>query len=209
MTHSLHRIGNKENLQNDFTIIVRPERGINDKGSQVKTRAILKILKECHAVNITSARGENYKGNIYECNLDDIINGIEEGDSIYAAFDNQHNLELFLKSIIDKDYGLSVVVQGIYENVKKSLNKVGLKVHTTNHSLGIWGKTEMLPEKSILEITTMCGHGMIAPLLLKEVIKNIRKGSTTVDEGVKKLAKVCICGIFNTTRAKELIKKLV
>ncbi len=209
MSHSLHRIGDKENLKNDFVILVRPERGINGEGSSQKNREILQILENCKAINITSARGENYKGNIYECSLDEIMEGIKDGESIYAAFDNQKYLEEFLKIVIEKDFGLSIVVQGICDVVDEVLKKVGLKVHTANHSLGIWGKTEKLPAKNILEITTMCGHGVVSPFLTKKVIGDVKKGLLSSYDGAVMLSKCCICGIFNTTRAEELIKKMI
>lgn len=209
MSHSLHRLGNEENLQCDFTIVVRPEKGYNNLGSKTKLQEILRELYKCKAVNITAARGKQYKGNIYMTTIDEIIEGIEEGKSLFAAFDNQKNLEQFIRFLIERDYGFSVVIQGLFEKVEESLKRVGLTVHTTNHSLGVWGKTESLPHKSILEITTMCGHGMVSPYLVEEVIEKVKDKEITVHEGAIILSKPCICGIFNTTRAEALIQNLL
>lgn len=209
MSHALHRIGNKENLNNDYTIIVRPERGYNNIGSRPLLQAVLQALYDCKAINITSARGEKFKGNIYETTINEIIDGVKEGSSIFAAFDNKENLEQFLQYIIVKDYGLSIVVQGLYDNIKPILEKLGLKIHSTNHSIGIWGKTEMLHSKNILEITTMCGHGIVSPYLVQDVVERIRQKEISIHEGAVILSKPCICGIFNTTRAEYLLKMLI
>ena len=209
MSHALHRMGTPENLQNDYTIIVRPERGYNDAGSREKQQKVLKALSDCHAVNITAARGEKYKGNIYEPSIQSIIDDVGEGQSVFAAFDNQENLEAFLRFLVKGDFGLSVVVQGLCEKVNESLARVGLKQHTTNHSLGIWGKTSRLHDKSILEITTMCGHGIVSPYLAMDCIAKVKSGKMTVHEAAVVLSKPCICGIFNTSRAEELIKRMV
>lgn len=208
MSHSMHRVGDEKNLWNDFTIVVRPERGYNNLGSRPKLQMILRELHNCKAVNITAARGEKYKGNIYMTTIDEIIDGIEEGKSLFATFDNQENLERFLQFLIEKDFGFSIVVQGVLERVEESLRRVGLTVHTTNHSLGIWGKKENMAHKSILEITTMCGHGMVSPYLVEEVIEKVKNGKTSVHEGAVVLSKQCLCGIFNTTRAEALIERL-
>lgn len=209
MSHSLHRMGTAENLQNDFTVIVRPERGYNDIGSREKQQKILRALYDCHACNITSARGDRYAGNIHETDIENIIEGVGEGQSVFAAFDSRENLEEFLQFLIKGDFGLSVVVQGPCDRVAESLEHVGLKLHTTNHSLGVWGKTSRLHAGNILEITTMCGHGIVSPWLAMQCIENVRAGKMTAHEAAVVLSKPCICGIFNTTRAEELIHRLI
>lgn len=209
MSHSLHRLGNRENLGNDFTIVVRPERGYNDLGSREKLQAILRELHNCKAVNISAARGAKFKGNIYMTSIEEIIDGVEEGKSLFATFDCQENLENFLRFLVERDFGFSIVVQGSFEKVEESLKRVGLRVHTTNHSLGIWGKTEKLPDKHVLEITTMCGHGMVSPYLVEEVITKVKSGEMSLHEGAVILSKPCLCGIFNTTRAEELMSFLL
>jgi hypothetical protein len=202
-------MGTKENLQNDYTIIVRPERGYNNIGSRPALQTILRGIYDTGAVNITSARGDKYKGNIHICSIDDIIDGVKEGHSIFAAYDSDENLEKFLRFVIDGDFGLSIVVQGLCENVEKILKRVGLKVHTINHSIGIWGKTERLPSNHILEITTMCGHGIVSPYLVENVIERLKNGEITSREGAIELSKPCVCGIFNTTRAENLLNEML
>jgi hypothetical protein len=51
----------------------------------------------------------------------------------------------------------------------------------------------------------MCGHGLTSSGLVEKMIEDIRKGKTSPQKASEKLAKPCVCGIFNTTRAAELL----
>jgi hypothetical protein len=53
--------------------------------------------------------------------------------------------------------------------------------------LGIFGKTEKLPDKKTLEITTQCGHALISPHLVEHIVKKMKKGKMTSAEGAKLL----------------------
>jgi hypothetical protein len=99
------------------------------------------------------------------------------------------------------------VVSGIYKTVDECLEEAGLKHHTANFSLSIWGKTEKLPDDEILEITTMCGHGMIATNLVKAMIEEVSAGRKTPDEAARVMAPNCTCGIFNPARTARLLAK--
>ena len=104
--------------------------------------------------------------------------------------------------------GLSVIISGIYEKVDACIEKAGLKHHTGNFSLGVWGKTEKLPSNDLLEVTTMCGHAMISPNLVKEMVKEIKAGTKTPEKAAKLLAPNCDCGVFNIKRAADLMKAM-
>lgn len=209
MTHTLHREGTPENLKDDFVVIIRPERGINSEGSAEKLRAILRIFKDNNAVNIGNVVGTgNIPGNIYCLALEKIDEALKDGDAIYGVFAKKSDVINFLRDIVAKDFGISVVVQGLYDDVADCCHQVGLKVHTTNHSLGVWGKTQKLPPKEIRELTTMCGHGMVPASLVKDVLDDIRAGRLSIHEGALKLTKPCGCGIFNPVRAEKLLADL-
>ncbi len=60
------------------------------------------------AVNITGARGPNYKGNILETSLESIEEQFKDGNSPYCVFDTKEKLESFLTELKERDYGLSV-----------------------------------------------------------------------------------------------------
>ena len=199
MTHTLHRRGTRESLSRDYTVTMLRAMGINNEGYLDKCKEFLRIAARHNPVNIASET----KGNIFEYPLEEIITQAE-GDSM-CVFDNPENVTALLKDLKEADLGLSVVVGGIYEKVDECFEKAGLKHHTGNFSLGIWGKTELLPDNDLLEITTMCGHGQIPANLVKVMVEDIRYGRRSPEDAVKILTPNCKCGVFNPVRTAELL----
>lgn len=208
MTHSLHRAGTIEDLGCDYVIIIRAEKGYNQEGSAGKCKEILRLFQKHGAVNITGARGTNYKGNVLETSLDSIVEAFKDGNAPYCVFDTKEKLESFLKDMKERDFGLSVVVSGLYGVIKVICDKIGIVPHTTNHSLGVWGNTSLLPEGPALEITTMCGHGMVSRYLVDDLVEQIKAGSLSIEKAGIELGKPCLCGLFNPKRAEMLLRKL-
>jgi len=199
MTHTLHRRGTAESLSKDYVVMTLRAMGFNDKDYLPKCQEFLRIAVRHNPVNIAS----EMKGNIFELPPDEII-AEANGDS-FVVFDNPEDLTGFLKELKVADLGLSVVVSGLFEKVDECFEKAGLKHHTANFSLGIWGKQDLLPGDDILEVTTMCGHGMIPSNLVKAMVREIREGRRTPEEAVQVLAPNCSCGVFNPVRATELL----
>ncbi len=92
--------------------------------------------------------------------------------------------------------------------MEKLCSEIGLSPHTVEYSLGIHGNTKKLPDENLLEITTMCGHAMVSPNLVIDLVKQIDTGETTHEEASKELSRMCDCGIFNPFRAEKLLRKL-
>ena len=201
MTHTLHRQGTAESLSDDYVVLMLRAIGLNDTDYVPKLQEFLRICLRHNPVNI----GCETKGSMYEYTPEEIIADVH-GDT-HAVFDNPQALSRVLKDLKEADLGLSVVVSGIYKTVDECLGKAGLKHHTTNFSLGVWGKTEKLPEEEILEITTMCGHGMIATNLVKTMIEEVSAERKTPDEAARLLTPNCTCGIFNPARTARLLAK--
>ena len=200
MTHTLHRRGTAESLSKDFVVQTLRAMGFNSEGYLPKCQEFLRIALRHNPVNMAS----EMKGNRFEFPDDDII-AEANGDS-FAVFDNPKDLVEFLKEVKEADLGLSVVVSGIFEKVDECFEKAGLKHHTANFSLGIWGKQDLLPDNDILEVTTMCGHGMIPTNLVEVMVNEIREGRRTPEAAAKVLAPNCSCGVFNPDRAAELLE---
>ncbi len=125
------------------------------------------------------------------------------------VFDDRANMEAALKDLAEAQVGLSVVVSGLFDEVAESCQRVGTRAHTVNQSLGFWGRTERLPRREILEITTMCGHGLLAPSLVWHLAERIRRDEVTTATACQEMRKMCICDIFNHVRAEELMEQLV
>jgi len=198
MTHTLHRRGTAESLSGDYVFIMIQAVGFNEDGAVPKMQEFLRIALRHKAVNIGSV---DLGGRIDK--PEEVIANLQK--IAHVVFDNQEAVIAFLKDVKKADLGLSVVVSGIFEKVDECLAKVGLKHHTANFSLGVWGKTEKLPSNDILEVTNMCGHALIAPNLVRAMVKEIKAGTKTPQEAAKVLMPQCACGVYNPTRSAKLM----
>jgi len=199
MTHSLHRRGTAESLSEDYVMLCLPAIGINDEGHDQKLQEFLRITLRHDPVNI----GAITLGNMYSHKTEEVVNAAH--GIVHAVFVKQDDVTEVLKELDKANLGMSVVVSGIFEKVDECCEKAGLKHHTANFSLGIWGKTDKLPGNDILEVTTMCGHAMISANLVKAMVQEIKAGTKTPEEAAKVLAPQCACGIFNPVRAAKLL----
>ena len=199
MTHSLHRRGTAESLSEDYVVLSLPAVGINDKDHDPKLREFLRLALRHNPVNI----GSMEKGNMYSHKVEEVMDAAH--GIVHAVFDNPQAVMQLLKELKEADLGQSVVVSGIFKSVGECIEKAGLKHHTANFSLGIWGKTEKLPGDDTLEVTTMCGHGLVSANLVKSVVEEIKAGRKTPEATAKELAPQCACGIFNPVRTAKLL----
>jgi len=114
-----------------------------------------------------------------------------------------------VKEIKSKNLGLSVVLSGLFSDVHEICEGAGLREHTHHISLGIHGRTDRLPDAQTLQITTQCGHSLIASTLITALLKKIKKGKMTTEEAALLLAKPCACGIVNTKRVKQILEDMM
>jgi len=205
MTHTLHRSGSVESLSIDYPILVIVAQGINSKNSAPQFKKALEIILKHNPVNI----GDMKTGNYFRKGLKPVLNSTKENSIVHGVFTNRKDLEECLKELRDAQLGPSVVVSGLFSEVWDSLKKIGLKPHSLNIALGVWGKTSLLPEQSILDITTMCGHHCVSPLLVKKMISDVKRDKISIEEAARELAKPCVCGVFNTLRAERLLEDLI
>ncbi|MEM3429803.1 MAG: hypothetical protein QXI59_06900 [Candidatus Bathyarchaeia archaeon] len=205
MTHTLHRSGTVESLSIDYPILVIAAQGINSKDSAPKFRKALEIILKHNPVNF----GDMRTGNYFRKGLKPILNSTKENSIVHGVFTNKKDLEECLKELKEADLGLSVVVSGLFSEVWPTLKNIGLKPHSLNISLGVFGKKELLPEQEILDITTMCGHHCVSPLLVKKMVSDIKRDKISIEEAARELAKPCVCGVFNPLRAEELLENIL
>jgi hypothetical protein len=107
-----------------------------------------------------------------------------------------------------KSAAKSVVVSGVFEDVGRCLNEVGLCPHTVQFSLGVFGRTDLLPTDKVLELTTMCGHHMIPPSLVHDLAAEVARGKATPEGAARTMGGLCSCAIFNERRAAQVISDL-
>lgn len=206
MTHSLHRRGDRESLEEDFVILGCPATGINKKGSAPKTREFLQICYKHGPINL----GDMKTGNIYTTTIDDILDHVTDGTIVQCTFDNREKVVALLRELHERRPGISIIVSGVTDIVQQCMYEAGLgRIHTVEYSLGTCGKTEKLPDFEILKVVTMCGHAMIASDLVGKMIRDIKRGRRTPEEASLELAKCCTCGNFNLTRGARLLREIV
>lgn len=205
MSHSLHRYGTTENLGNDFCIYSRAARGVNRDNCGDKLRTSLSIYLSEKVVNFGSSHaGRSYLSGL---NPEEYAKTLDHSYGVIATFADAKAVEGVLRKLKEAKLGISVVVSGLIEEVKRAAGAAGLKPHTATLSLGIYGKRAKLPAPEVLEITTMCGHSLVGSKLAATVIDSVRQGRISPQQGALLLARPCPCGIFNTERCAELLAK--
>jgi hypothetical protein len=193
LTHSLHRQGSIQDLKKDYVILAMLAAGFNDKypDSRQKLLKVAEILNNNHPSNIMPE---------FAWKVSSVIT---------AVYDDIENVKQTVSDLKREDLGISIVVTGLISDVKEILKEADLNMHTIHLSLGVFGKKELLPkEKKVIEMTTMCGHHCISPQSIDYYVDLIKKQKISTEKAAEKLAKPCICGIFNTSRAIEKLTLL-
>lgn len=204
MTHTLHRMGSEESLQDDYIVMLMSSKNTNRTGSGPKFQNFLKMALDYGALKIGNAGlGNEY----HQGGVDKVLENVcDRSIIVHAIFKDANTVTKFLRAVKEANFGLSVIVSGLFAEGRKCCQQVGLEMHTVNMSLGRWGRTEKLPSPEILEINTMCGHGMVTLSLIKNVIDGVRKRRCTPEEGAEWLSRPCQCGVFNPHRAARLLR---
>lgn len=205
MTHTLYRQGRYDELKNDFVLLAMCATGITHRGSAGVKKELFELLQQFPHANA----GEVKTGSVFNAKLADILEGFVDTSVLHYVYVDKPTLVDVLEAVRKADLGISVVISGVFDEVNACLNKVGLKPHTVEHSGGIWGKTDRLPPQNVLNITTMCGHGLVSGNLVLDTVKKVKRGKLTLAEAGARLAQPCICGIFNPKQAEHFIEQLM
>ncbi len=120
------------------------------------------------------------------------IEGLDTS-TIQAVFIDKEAILKAVKELKEGNLGISITVTGIVEK---------------DYSVGICFKNSKLPEEEILEIITMCGHGMVSQHLARQALLDMKRGLFSPQQAAVFLATPCICGVFNPIRAQRLLEEL-
>lgn len=206
MTHSLHRQGSVESLKDDYVVYARCARSINMEGAAPKVRRIVDIVFDegptnagdsPHHASIAAGTLDREKALAYQ----------EDTRGFICCFDDREKIKHVLQRLKEEDLGISIVVSGLIDEVKSIARETGLKPHTINLSLGVWGKKELLPGPEVLEFGTMCGHGIVPTTLVQNALAAIAAGSCTPEDAARMVGKSCVCGIVNLTRGARILRE--
>ncbi|MBW2142729.1 MAG: hypothetical protein JRG97_17060 [Deltaproteobacteria bacterium] len=197
MTHTLNRRGLSEDRPNDEIVILcmaqQKQKAQKQKALEEMARAILKY------------KPDNILGLPAGASEEAIITTAGRIGIITAVFNNNDDVKKVVAEIKSKKLGVSVVLSGLFTDVRGICSANKMKEHTYNISLGVFGKTDKLPDDKTLEITTQCGHALISPYLVQDIVKKIKKGKMTGAEGAELLVKPCVCGIGNPKRIEIIL----
>jgi hypothetical protein len=155
--------------------------------------------------------GESKQGNIHQNDIDreKLITNLKDGAGAVAVFTNLDTLQKVVEELIQADLGLSIIISGLLDEVRQCCRRAGIERHSVEHSLGIWGAKDRLPDRQTLEFNTMCGHGMVSFNLIRKMIEYVKLRRLTPKEASRVMAKCCECGAFNPARAEILLEKVM
>lgn len=205
MSHTLHRIKTESGKTDDYVVLIMPARGINNKDCINVYRKYMQLLYSFKPVNMGGLKIGTLASNSFEELMENVT---EDAPMLHAVYRDRDTLIEVMKALKAADYGYSVVVSGLVDDVDCCAKSAGIQRHSVDLTLGIWGDTSKLPPEGILEITTMCGHAMVSANLVNKMIEDIRKGIIRPRKAAEKLAEPCACGIFNTDKAERLLREL-
>ena len=205
MTNTLHRQGTPESLARDYVVFLTPAGGINRRGCGEKKQRFLRLALAEGPVNL----GADGKNLVTGGDPVQMIAAVTDESSVAATFSDPAAVRRLVGHLTREGLGISVNVSGRADEVDAILRSQGLVRHSIEHSLGVLGRTERLPTRQVLEITTMCGHGLISHNFARKMIDWVKLGKATPHQAARYLARPCVCGAFNMERAAELLAKAV
>jgi len=222
MTNTLHRFGKPSDLEDDYIVFTLTSKGHNEIGSVEKARTFLRTAEKYHPVNFagdlrygSAYRPEHHlnlfslyiRGRKETVNIDQLIKEMDMPGRAMVVFDNKQTVEDFLKELKALDLGLSVNVSSLVDVVREMVPRTGIPPHSMNYALGFRGNLYLLPDKHVLALTTMCGHGLISSNFAKKMIDRVKEGRLSPEKAARFMAKFCTCGAFNLSRAARILRE--
>ena len=218
MTNTLHRYGKAASFDDDIIVFAIPCKGKNDEGALEKLKTFLRICARYKPSNMGNSSFGSYKPSktlrpTVHWNRDthpdyeSVIAAVEKVGTVAAVFDSKERAESCLRDVIEADLGLSINISTSVEGAKAAGECCGIKRHSVEYSLGFFDPHDHLPNSQVLELSTMCGHGMVSFNFAKKMLDMVREGRRTPDQAVSTMARFCPCGVYNPDRAKRLLEE--
>jgi len=207
MTNNLYRQGKAEDLKNDYVIFAQTTKGINREGASSKLQEFMRICLKYKPENI----GDSQQGTILQDNIDieEVISKQGDGADATALFTDLNTLQRVVEELIQADLGLCINISGLTDEAQQCCRANGIERHSVEHSLGFWGAKDRLPEREVLEISSLCGHGMVSFNFIRKMIDFVKLRRLTAKEAAKTMGKCCMCGSFSPARAEIVLKRIL
>ncbi len=228
MTNTLHRYSehyavepppDPRPVEDDFIVFAMATRGVNDDDLVEKYRTFARLALRHHPVNV----GDATKGGLYRPqpaltplahwrrderpDPERLVQDVEGPTTMAAVFRRRQDMEAFVRDLIAADLGVSINISAPMDAAAACCRATGLTRHSVEYSLGFQGRLERLPEGTVLEIGTMCGHGMVAHGFVRKMLDWVKEGRRTPAQAARYMARFCVCGVFNTARAERLLER--
>jgi len=218
MTNTLHRYGKAESFHDDYIIFCIPSAGRNDEGALEKQKQFLRLCAKHQPSNMGNGNRGSFKPERHlnptshwsrdnKPDWEGVISEVKKAGTVAAVFDSKEKAEACLRDVIDADLGLSVNISTSVEGAKEVAECCGIKRHSVEYSLGFTDPHDHLPNSQVLELSTMCGHGMVSFNMARKMLDMVREGRRTPEQAVATLARFCPCGVYNPDRAKRLLEE--
>jgi hypothetical protein len=219
VTNTLHRYGSAESLKDDYIVFAMPARGVNDALATEKQRRFLELARKYNPINIGDAsHGAAFRSSHdlnpsvhwrrdMKSDFDVVVSSVSGPSTVAAVFDNPQSVTAFVRELKDANLGLSINISAPLDKARNCARDAGITRHSVEYSLGFFGQTDRLADRRTLELSTMCGHGMLSFSLVRKLIEWVKQGRRTPEQAATTMARFCSCGVFNTTRACRLLRE--
>jgi len=218
VTHTLHRYGVSEDLDDDFLVLAMPGRGADARLAVDRQKEFLRLALRHDPVNIGDTShgawfrpGRGLRPTVHWRRSsppmpEDVIEAVDGPAPVTAVFDNYEALRAFIVNLREADLGLSINISARASRAAECCASLGIPRHSVEYALGFMGRTDRLPNDTTLRLSTMCGHGMVSHGLVEKMIDCVKTGRRTPDEASRTLARFCNCGAFNPARAARILR---
>ncbi len=217
MTNTLHRYGKAESFHDDYILFCIPSPGLNDRGAVEKQKAFLRICAKHEPVNMGNGNRGSYRPERHmdprshwnrdlSPDWEGVIDGVSKPGTVAAVFDSREKAENCLGEVKQADLGLSVNMSTSVSGAQNAAECCGIARHSVEYSLGFADPHDHLPNSQVLELSTMCGHGMVSFNMARKMLDMVREGRRTARQAVTTLARFCPCGVYNPARALRLLE---
>jgi hypothetical protein len=220
MTNTLHRFGSAESFVDDYVVIALPAKGAKSQGDTLPAlKRFMELAVEYHPVNLGDSNHggavrptrhdtpiQHFFDRPTDSDFQTVLDGIDKPTTFSVVFDKRENCEAFIKRLKEEDLGVSINISSSIDNAHNCCKAAGLTRHSVGYSLGFEGIPLNDPNRYVLMLSTMCGHGMISHTLARKMIDFVKENRRSPEGCVASLSRFCSCGIFNPTRARRIIE---
>ena len=138
MTNTLHRFGPAASFKDDYVIFAIASKGKNDQGALEKLREFLRLAASFGPVNLGDARNGgalrpckdmtplSHWGRDIKPDFDAVIDGLSHVTTVAAVFDDRVKAEDFLKTVKDRDFGLSINISTSIDGADQCCHAAGI-----------------------------------------------------------------------------------